>query len=82
MDKTQPRVTVYSTSTCVYCKLAKDYFKSNDIDYKEVNVEEDQAAAMYIVDKTKQYGVPVIQIDDEYIVGFDKSKINKALAIA
>lgn len=72
-------ITLYSTSWCGFCKMAKDYFHKHDIAFKEVDVEKDQAAAMYVVQKTQQMGVPVIQIDDQFIVGFDRPKIEAAL---
>lgn len=72
-------VTVYSAAWCAFCKMAKEYLTSKDVAYKEVDVDHDQTAAMYIVDKTGQAGIPVIQIGDEYIVGFDRPKIDAAL---
>jgi glutaredoxin len=59
--------------------MAKEYFKSKGIAYKDVNVEEDMAAGMYIQQKTGQMGVPVIEIGDATIIGFDRPKIDKAL---
>ncbi len=72
-------VTVYSTSWCGFCKMAKEYFKSRGVAFKEVDVEEDHGAAKLIIDKTQQMGVPVIEIDGQYIVGFDRPKIDAAL---
>lgn len=72
-------ITIYSTNWCAFCKAAKQYLDSKNIAYKEVNVEQDQMAAMYIADKTKQMGVPVIQIDDRFIVGFNKQELDVAL---
>jgi glutaredoxin 3 len=73
------QVTVYSTTWCGFCHMAKEYFKSKGVAYKDVNVEEDMAAGMYIQQKTGQMGVPVIEIGDETIIGFDRPKIDKAL---
>jgi len=73
-------VIVYSTTWCAFCKAAKQYFDSKDIKYTEVNVEEDQDAARQIVEETGQMGVPVIRIGKELIVGFDRPKIDAALA--
>ncbi len=75
----QTAVKVYSTSWCAFCKMAKDYLTSKKIEYKEVNIEEDQAAGMYIMQKTGQAGVPVIEIGDEMILGFDRERIDGAL---
>lgn len=72
-------VTVYSTTWCGFCKMAKQYFDSKGVKYKDVNVEEDQKAGMYIMQKTGQAGVPVIEIGDTTIIGFDRPKIDTAL---
>ena len=72
-------VKIYSTPTCVYCKMAKEFFKKNNIQYDEANVAEDQAAREEMVNKSGQLGVPVIDIDGKIIVGFDESELKKAL---
>lgn len=72
-------VTVYSTSWCGFCVQAKKYFDSIGVKYSDINVEEDQKAAEDMVQKSGQMGVPVIEIGDKIIVGFDKSKIDLAL---
>lgn len=75
-------ITVYSTSWCGFCKQAMKYFDSLGIKYKDINVEEDRAAAEEMVQKSHQMGVPVIEIDDNIIVGFDRPKIDAALQAA
>ena len=72
-------VKVYSTNTCPWCDKAKDYLKSLKVEFETINVSNDKAAAMELVKKTRQMGVPVIQIGDEYIVGYNQEKINEAL---
>lgn len=72
-------VTVYSAPWCVFCKMAKEYLASKKVAFKEINVDEDQAAAQALVDKTNQMGVPVIEIGDETILGFDRQRIDLAL---
>ncbi|MDD4159803.1 MAG: glutaredoxin domain-containing protein [Synergistaceae bacterium] len=72
-------VKVYSTDTCPWCVKAKEYLESLNIEYDSVNVAGDKAAAMELVKKTRQMGVPVIQIGEKYIVGFDQIKINEML---
>ncbi len=74
-------VTIYTTPTCVYCRMAKDYFKANNVAYTEKNVYEDVAAREMMFDKSGQMGVPVIDIEGEIIVGFDKPKIAALLGI-
>ena len=75
------KVTVYSTPNCGYCVLAKDFFKTNKIDFKEIDVSENERAAQEIVKKTGQMGVPVIEIDGKMLVGFNKPAIKKILGI-
>jgi glutaredoxin-like YruB-family protein len=72
-------ITVYSTPTCVYCHLTKEYFKSKNIKFEAVDVSVDQHALREMVDKTGQLGVPVIDIDGITIIGFDRPRIDAAL---
>ena len=72
-------VKVFSTNTCPWCDKAKEYLSSLNVEYDVVNVAGDKTAAMELVKKTRQMGVPVIQIGEKYIVGFDKSGITEAL---
>ena len=74
-------VIVYSTPTCPWCTKAKSYLKSNDIEYVEKDVAQDQAAAQEMVEKSGQRGVPVIDIEGEIIIGFDKETIDKSLGL-
>ncbi len=74
-------VTVYSTPTCVWCGKAKEFLKENNIPFKEVNVAADQKAAEYMVEKSGQMGVPVIEVDGKMIVGYDKNALKKALKL-
>lgn len=76
-----PKVTVYSTPTCVWCGKAKEFLKENSIPFSEVNVAADQKAAEYMIEKSGQMGVPVIEIDGQMIVGFDKNAMKKALKL-
>ncbi len=72
-------VTVYSTTWCGFCRMAKTYLKSLDVPFKEVDVEQDPEGARFIVEKTNQRGVPVIQIGERIILGFDRPAIDDAL---
>jgi len=76
------KVKVYSTTTCPYCDLAKDFLKENNIEFEDINVQENQEAANEMVEKSHQTAVPVIDIDGEIIIGFDKEKIKKALHLS
>lgn len=74
-------VTIYSTPGCVYCKMAKEFFKENNIAYDDHDVLSDLAARKEMFDKSHQMGVPVIAIDGKIIVGFDKETIEEALGM-
>jgi len=72
-------VTLYSTPSCAYCRIAKDYFKTNGVHFTEYNVASDQRKAEEMVRKSGQMGVPVIVINGSVIVGFNKTEIERAL---
>ncbi|MCF0146917.1 MAG: glutaredoxin family protein [Clostridium sp.] len=72
-------VKVYSTNTCPWCVKAKNYLKSVGVDFEELNVQEDMTARDEMINKSKQMGVPVLDINGTVIVGFDKNAIDKAL---
>ena len=72
-------VTIYTTTTCPYCRMAKEFFKKNSVKYNEINVEKDPKAAEEMIEKSGQMGVPVIDINGKIIVGFDKNAIERAL---
>ena len=73
------KVIVYSTQTCPWCQKTKDFLKQNKIDFKEIDVGNDEKAAKEMMDKSGQMGVPVIDIDGTIIHGFDEAKLKKAL---
>lgn len=75
------KVQIYSTPTCSYCHMAKDFFKKNNVSYEDFNVATDMEKRKDMVEKSGQMGVPVILIDGEIIVGFDKAKISGLLGI-
>ena len=74
-------VTIYSTPTCVYCNMAKNFFKSNSVAYTEHNVATDLEKRKEMIDKTGQMGVPVIDTGAEVIIGFDEGKLKSVLGI-
>ena len=74
-------VTIYSTPSCHFCHMAKDFFTSNGIVYTEYDVASNLEKRKEMIDKSGQMGVPVITIDDKLIVGFDKQEISKALGL-
>ncbi|MBD3296418.1 MAG: NrdH-redoxin [Candidatus Omnitrophica bacterium] len=74
-------VMVYSTPTCPYCKKAKQYLKENDIEFEDIDVSEDQEKAREMSEKSGQMGVPVVEVDGEFVVGFDKGKLDSLLGL-
>jgi glutaredoxin 3 len=79
MSDTNPSVVIYSAPWCAFCHMAKQYLSGLKVPYKEVDVENDHNAARALVEKTGQAGIPVLEIGDETIIGFDRSRIDMAL---
>jgi len=75
-------VTIFSTPTCHFCHMAKEFFKANNIAYTEHDVAADLEQRKFMIEKSGQMGVPVIIIGDELTVGFDQPKIAKLLGLA
>lgn len=71
------RVTVYSTQSCPYCRMAKAFLDKNAVPYESIDVGADQEAAKKMIELSGQRGVPVITVDDEVIVGFDSQRLNE-----
>ncbi len=78
---TQPNniVIVYSATWCAYCHMAMEYLKGKGVDFTAVDVDKQPDAAQKIFSKTGQAGVPVLEIGDETILGFDRARIDSAL---
>lgn len=74
-------ITIYSTPTCHYCHLAKDFMDAHKIKYTDYNVATDLAKRKEMVDKSGQLGVPVIDIDGSIMVGFEESRLAELLGI-
>ena len=75
------KVAIYSTPTCTFCNLAKEFFKDHNISYTEYNVKDDLVKRKEMIDRSQQMGVPVIDIDGKLMVGFDEVELSKALGI-
>lgn len=73
------RVKIYSTPTCPYCTMAKDYFDSKGIKYEEVDISEDAEAAEEMEKLSGEMGVPQVVIGDKIVVGFDVPAFEKML---
>lgn len=79
---TTEKPIIYSTNWCGYCKMTKQYLDSKNVEYVEKNIEEDEAAKAELLEKINGEfrGVPVIDIGGTIILGFDRPKIDAALA--
>lgn len=75
------KVRVFSTPTCPYCVTLKEYLKENNIAFQDIDVSQDQVALNEMVEKTEQTTVPVVDIDGQFVIGFDKEKISQLLNI-
>lgn len=78
MDK---HVKVYSTPTCPWCIKTKQFLRDNNITFEDVDVSSRPQAAEEMIRKSGQMAVPVLDIDGEIIVGFDKDRIRNALGL-
>ncbi|MDP2837707.1 MAG: glutaredoxin family protein [Candidatus Moranbacteria bacterium] len=76
-----PKVTIYSTPTCSYCKMTKTFFNEHNIEYVEKDISRDDKAREEAVAKSHQMSVPIIEIDDQIIVGFDQEKLSALLGV-
>ncbi|MDO8524431.1 MAG: glutaredoxin domain-containing protein [bacterium] len=75
------KIKVYSTEFCPYCVALKEFLKENKIDFEAVDVTEDLKAQDEMIEKSGQLGVPVIDINGEIIVGFDRERIKQLLKL-
>lgn len=74
-------VSIYTTPTCHFCQMAKEFFKANNVSYNEFNVAEDQDKRAEMIEKSGQMGVPVIYIGDDLVIGFNEGKIKSLLGM-
>lgn len=74
-------VKVYSTQSCIWCKKVKEYLSDKGVQFDAIDVGMDREAAKKMVAETGQMGVPVIDVDGKYIVGFDKAALDEALGL-
>lgn len=74
-------VLIYTTPTCHFCQMAKEFFKSNNVEYTENNVAADEAKRAEMIEKSGQMGVPVIFIGEDMVIGFNEGKIKQLLGL-
>ena len=72
-------IIIYSTPTCVYCNTLKKYLSEKNIDFKEIDVSKDEKELEKMVAISGQMGVPVVDIDGNIVIGFDRQKIDELL---
>ena len=82
LSKNMKKVKVFTTPVCAYCITLKNFLKGENIEFEEIDVSSDEKAADEMIEKSGQMGVPVLDIEGEIIVGFDKEKILKSLNIS
>lgn len=75
------KVKIYSTPTCPWCHMAKEFLKEHKIEFTDINVAANRQAAEEMIKKSGQIGVPVLDIDGQIVVGFNKEKISQLLGI-
>jgi len=80
MDKPK-KVKIYITPTCSYCQVLKEFLKENNIEYEEYDVAVDAEKREEMIQKTGQLSVPVIEINNEFVVGFNKATLSQLLGI-
>jgi glutaredoxin-like YruB-family protein len=76
-----PKVRLFTTPVCPYCYTLREFLKENNIKFEEIDVSKDEKTKEEIIKKSGQIGVPVLEINGEILVGFDKEKICKLLKI-
>jgi len=76
------KVIVYTTPTCPYCQMVEEFLKEKDIEFEEKDVAADEEARKELVEKSHQLGVPVIDVDGEVIVGFNREALTNALELS
>lgn len=81
MSKVNKKIEIYSTDTCHFCNLAKEWFKEKGLDYTNYNVGTDLDRRKEMVEMTGQLGVPVIKIEDDVVIGFNPNKLSEILSL-
>ena len=72
-------IKIYTTPVCAYCKMAKEYFTSKNLQYEEIGLVGNSEAQQLVISKTNMVAAPIIEINGKFIVGFDRQAIDEAL---
>ncbi|MBL8157986.1 glutaredoxin family protein [bacterium] len=78
---TNSPVAIYSTPTCHFCGMTKEFFKEHNVEYVEHNVAADVEKRKEMIEKSGQMGVPVITIGENVIVGYDEEELRRLLSL-
>jgi len=81
VTRSWPRVIVFSTLTCPYCQAAKKYLQQRGVPFEDEDVSRNVIAAQYMVQRSGQQGVPVIQVGKEIVIGFDRARLDMLLGL-
>lgn len=76
----QPTITIYSSPSCAYCHMAKEYFKEKGLSFTEKDISTDETALKFVVEKVGQAVTPIITLDEHVVVGFDRPAIEEILS--
>lgn len=79
--ESQHRISVFSAPSCAYCFTLKEFLKENNFEFEDIDVSQDKKAQEEMIEKSGQMGVPVVEIDGQIVVGFDKERISQLLNI-
>lgn len=74
-------IRIYTTPICAYCKMAKEYFKSKDLEYEEISLVGNPDAQQLVISKTGMVAAPILEINGKFVVGFNREQIQEALGI-
>lgn len=74
-------VQIYSTPSCHFCHMAKDFFKANNVEFTDYDVSNDQAKRDEVIERSGQMGVPVIFIGEDMVIGYDEARIKSLLGL-
>jgi len=75
-------ITIYSTPTCIYCNTLKKYLSEKNIEFQEIDVSKNEKELEKMVNISGQMGVPVVDIDGNIVIGFNRKKIDELLKIS
>jgi glutaredoxin 3 len=75
------KVVIYSTPSCQYCNMTKEFLAQHNVEYTNHDVSQDEKMREEMIEKSGQMGVPVIDIEGDIIVGFDQEKIAELLGL-